>query len=370
MPDSNPEWRREVETRAAVFLGRSEGANRMNAPEKNAPAKTTAVTPEHLFQSLNAYQLTAAMKAAIELDVFTAIGEGANTVESVSARCKASERGVRILCDYLCIQGFLTKNAGKYSLAPDSAAFLDRRSPAYIGSAARFLTAPALIAHYDNFTETVRRGHTATEGTTAPEDPIWVEFARAMAPLQMLSAGAFAELASAGMKPRKVLDIAAGHGVFGIAVAKLHPEAQIYAADWAPVLKVAEENARKAGVHNRYHLLPGSAFDVDFGGGHDVVLVTNFLHHFDKETNVRLLRKIHQSLVPGGRVALLEFVPDENRVSPPPAAAFSITMLAVTPAGDAYTFFELAAMLKEAGFTGAELHPLPPSPHKVVTAQK
>jgi 2-polyprenyl-3-methyl-5-hydroxy-6-metoxy-1,4-benzoquinol methylase len=341
----------------------------MSAPTQNPPEKR-AVTPEHLFQSLNAYQLTAAMKAAIDLDVFTAIGEGANTVESARARCKASERGMRILCDYLCVVGFLAKNAGKYSLAADSAMFLDRRSPAYIGAASQFITAPALVAHFNDLTETVRSGHAATEGTTAPEAPIWVEFARAMAPLQMLSAGAFAELACAGMKPRKILDIAAGHGVFGIAVAKLHPEAQIYAADWAPVLKVAEENARKAGVHDRYHLLPGSAFDVDFGGGYDVVLVTNFLHHFDKETNVRLLRKIHQSLVPGGRVAVLEFVPDENRVSPAPAAAFSLTMLAVTPAGDVYTFSELAAMLKEASFTGMELHPLPPSPHKVVTAQK
>jgi hypothetical protein len=69
-------------------------------------------------------------------------------------------------------------------------------------------------------------------------------------------------------------------------------------------------------------------------------------------------------------VAVFEFIPNENRISPPPAAAFSLVMLAATPAGDAYTFSEHQAMLKEADFVGAELHPLPPSPHKVVIAQK
>ncbi len=168
----------------------------------------------------------------------------------------------------------------------------------------------------------------------------------------------------------KVLDIAAGHGLFGIAVATHNPKAHISAQDWAPVLAVAEENAEKAGVAGRHSKIPGSAFDVDFGSGYNAVLITNFLHHFDRDTNVRLLRKIHQALVPGGRVAVLEFIPDENRVSPPQAAVFSLTMLAVTPAGDAYTFSEHEAMLKEAGFTDVKLHPLPPSPHKVVIAQR
>jgi len=132
------------------------------------------------------------------------------------------------------------------------------------------------------------------------------------------------------------------------------------------VLRVALDNARKAGVQDRYDMLPGSAFEVDFGGPYDAVLLTNFLHHFDAPTCVGLLKKVHAVLRPGGRAATLEFVPNEDRVSPPMPAAFSMTMLASTVAGDAYTLSELTAMYKEAGFGGITAHPIPMSPHTVV----
>src|SRR5208283_5568633 len=158
--------------------------------------------------------------------------------------------------------------------------------------------------------------------------------------------------------PMRVLDIAAGHGLFGIEVAKQHPEAHVTGLDWAPVLRVALDNAKKAGVHDRYNMLPGSAFEVDFAGPYDAVLLTNFLHHFDVETCIGLLKKVRNSLKPGGCVATLEFVPNEDRVSPPQPAAFSMTMLVTTEAGDAYTFRELADMHAHAGFGGVSAHPI------------
>src|SRR6185312_1568283 len=121
----------------------------------------------------------------------------------------------------------------------------------------------------------------------------------------------------------EVLDIAAGHGLFGIAVATQNPAARITAVDWAPVLRVAAANAVRAGVQDRFTERPGSAFDVDFGGPYDAVLLTNFLHHFDPPTCVGLLKKVHAALRPGGRAATLEFVPNEDRVSPPIPASFS-----------------------------------------------
>jgi ubiquinone/menaquinone biosynthesis C-methylase UbiE len=126
--------------------------------------------------------------------------------------------------------------------------------------------------------------------------------------------------------PVRVLDIAAGHGLFGIAVARQAPDAIVVAQDWAAVLEVAKANAQKAGVADRIELLPGSAFDVNFGGPYDAVLLTNFLHHFDFPTCVTLLKKIRAAMRPGGRLVTLEFVPNDDRVTPPVAAGFALTM--------------------------------------------
>jgi SAM-dependent methyltransferase len=135
-------------------------------------------------------------------------------------------------------------------------------------------------------------------------------------------------------------------------------------------LAVAQENAEAAGVAGRFHKLPGSAFDVDFGSGYDVVLLTNFLHHFDVPTCESLLRKVHRALNPGGRVVTLEFVPNEDRVTPPLSASFSLQMLAGTPSGDAYTFSELDGMFRRAGFSRSEIHSLRRSPEQLVVSFK
>ncbi len=329
---------------------------------------TQAPSPELFFDTMNAYQRTAALKAAIELDLFSAVGEGAAAKE-IAAQCHASERGVRILCDFLTIVGFLRKAPdGRYQLTPDTALFLVRRSPAYIGGAIDFLATPALVRQADNLTTTVRRGTIdEAQSTVAPDNPIWVEFARAMRPLVGPAADMIAEVLDVA-GPTKVLDIAAGHGAFGIAIAQHNNNAQIVAVDWPNVLQVAKENAAAAGVQDRYHALAGDAFRVDYGNGYDIALVTNFLHHFDEQTNVTLLRKIAASLVPGGRIAILEFVPNPDRVTPPTPAQFSMMMLVTTAHGDAFTFRELRGMLEAAGFKNATEQALMPLPQTLVTA--
>src|SRR5262249_35478560 len=176
---------------------------------------------------------------------------------AIAKRCKAAARGVRILCDFLTIHGFLTKEGTRYALAPDAALFLDRHSPAYIGGAVEFLLTPRLREAHARLTEAVRRGGTALgEGTLEPENPDWVKFAQAMMPIKHMPSQIMAAELRKGGEAHKVLDIAAGHGIFGISVAKQNPTAHIYAADWKNVLEVAKKNAQTMGVGDRYHLLP------------------------------------------------------------------------------------------------------------------
>ena len=326
-------------------------------------------SPILFFETVSAYQRSAAVKGAVELELFTAIGEGKQTPSALAERCQASERGLRILCDYLTVLGFLKKEDGRYSLTQDSAVFLDKRSPGYMGDITRFLLSPMLAKGFETLTDAVRKGGTAMPegGTVAPEHPVWVEFARAMAPMMRPPAQMMTRMMGmeTGRKIR-VLDIAAGHGMYGITVAQANPDAEIVAVDWPNVLEVAKENAQRAGVADRHSTIPGSAFDVDFGGPYDVVLLTNFLHHFDVETCVKLLQKVHAALAPEGRAVTIEFVPNEDRVSPPPSAMFSLVMLCGTPGGDAYTFKEFDEMFRRAGFTRSELHQLDPTPQQMI----
>jgi SAM-dependent methyltransferase len=330
-------------------------------------------TPEHIFNIFTAFQNTAALKTGIELDVFTAIGEGANTPSLLGKKCGAAERGVRILCDYLTILGLLAKEQGRYALTQESAMFLDRRSPACLASISGFLGSGWHQGNFVTLTEAVRKGGTTgVEGdNTKPQDEVWVAFARSMAPLAVPAAMCIAQLIGApGGKTCKVLDIAAGHGMYGISVAKQNPKAQIVAVDWPAVLEVAKENARKFGVADRYSTRPGSAFDADLGEGYDFVLLTNIFHHFDRATCEKLIRRVHAALKPGGQAITVDFVPNEDRVSPPTAASFSLVMLAATDAGDAYTLSEYEKMFGIAGFAKTTLHQPPEMPQQILVSEK
>ena len=338
---------------------------------QTSPPPSSALSPEHIFETLVAFQQSAALKAALDLDVFSAIGAGARTLPALAGKTEASERGLRILCDFLVIRGFLTKDGGAYGLTPETALFLDQRSPAYMGGVRHFLQGPMIVEACQDLTQVVREGKSrlAGQGSVEPDNPAWVEFAHSMVALMRPAAQGIADMLT-GAPPVKVLDLAAGHGLFGITIAQRYPKAEITAVDWQAVLEVAQENARTAGVQDRYKLLPGDAFAVDFGSGYDVVLLTNFLHHFDPPTCETLLRKIHSSLKPSGQCITLEMVPNEDRVSPPMPASFALMMLTTTPSGDAYPFSEYDRMFRAAGFPRNELRRLPMSPGAVILSTR
>jgi ubiquinone/menaquinone biosynthesis C-methylase UbiE len=342
----------------------------MNQVVTPAASMRPQASPEKLFETLMAYQRTEALKAAIELDLFTAVGQGMETVPELAERVGASERGLRALCNYMVILGFLAKVGDRFSLTADSAMFLDKQSPAYAGFATRFLTSSLVTENFRDLATVVRTGRPLSgEALTKAEHPAWVDFARFMAPLLLMAARETEKLVHKDA-PMKVLDIAAGHGMFGITIAQQNPNAKIVALDWPSVLVVAKENAQRMGVVDRYTLLPGDAFEVPFGAGFDCVLVPNFLHHWDRATIDKFLSKVHAALAPTGQVVIVEFVPNEDRVSPPVAAGFVLNMLANTPGGDCYPASEYREMLRETGFSNPVIHPLPPTPQSAMIAKK
>ncbi len=332
-----------------------------------------APSPDLFFQSVSGYQRTEALRAAVELGLFTAIAEGGSTVEALAARCSVSEKGVRVLCDYLTVVGFLVKTDSRYALTPSTVRFLDRRSPAYMGGTLEFLLSEHVRGGFANLLGAIRQGGTVQSagGLTDPEHPGWIAFARAMMPMMAPVAQRTAQLIDRPLDAAlEVLDIAAGHGLYGIEVGKRFPRARITGLDWPRVLEVARDNAERAGLAARYATISGDAFEVELGRGYDVVLVPNFLHHFGFVACVRFLRRVHGALAPDGIAVTVEFVPNPDRVSPPFPAMFALSMLAHTAAGDAYTFAELDDMLRQAGFTHNTAHSLEPTAQQAIVSRR
>ena len=323
--------------------------------------------PQRFMEVMFGTRQPYAVRSALELDFFTAIADGHRTAEAIANSRGCAVRGARILCDFLTVIGFLEKRDGEYSLTPESATFLNRKSPAYLGDSVQFYLSPQHLADFDRLTESVRNG--GSRGQAINDPSLWVRFARGIAPLSVPVAKALAErLRIAQRSSPRALDIAASHGEYGIAMLRANPNATLVAIDFAEVLEVARERATAAGVADRVAFLPGDAFELDFQGPYDVIVFPNFLHHFDRATNERFLKKVRSALAPEGQAATVDFVPNEDRVTPPPAAAFALQMLSATAAGDAYTARELQEMFHAAGFASVHVEAQPPGPYSLVIA--
>jgi 2-polyprenyl-3-methyl-5-hydroxy-6-metoxy-1,4-benzoquinol methylase len=329
-----------------------------------------SASPELIFNTIQSFQKSYIIEAAVNLELFTIISQGKTTISEISKEHGYSEKGLRVLLDSLVISGMLTKKDNHYFNTKESEMFLSKNSPAYMGDLLEFLFSEHLMTKWKTLTEAVKKGGAVSEEIVVPENPAWVIFAKKMAKLMYFPAQSLSEILDPKHDQKiKILDIAAGHGIFGITLAQKNPNAEIVALDWKSVLEVAKENAKNAGVINRYSVIEGDAFKVEYGSDYDFVLVTNFLHHFDFPTNVSFLKKVHNSLKKGGKVGIVEVIPEENRVEPPNCGLFSLTMLIATKGGDAYTFKELNQMLIEAGFHTIQFHRLQHL-NSIIVAQK
>jgi len=325
--------------------------------------------PGFVWELMTAHQRSAALKAGIELGLFAALGDGPATAHELATRAAVPERGMRILCDFLTIIGLIAKQDGRYAHTPTSAVFLDPRSPASMAPTLPFLMNDKIMTASRHLTQTIRNGYTALEVPLAGEEVIeWVTFARTMQPMMAAAAEYIADVLLTAGSPEKVLDVAASHGLFGFAIARRAPACEVVALDFPSVLEVTQEHARAAGM--KVTSLPGSAFTADLGVGYDAVLVTNLFHHFSMKDNIALMRRFHAALRPGGRMAVLEMIPNEDRISPADQASFSMMMLTNTPGGDAYSMSEYREMLDASGFGASQLTDVPQSPQRLLVATR
>jgi SAM-dependent methyltransferase len=318
----------------------------------------------------------AALKAALDLEVFTRIAHGEDSVDALAKGTQAPARSMRILCDALTVFGVLNKSAGRYSLPPLSQALLVKGSATYLGGMSRIITSQAMFTELGRLGDIVRAGHTLLDQHAETADnPFWQEFARGSRQLAQISGPRVAELAAEAFKgraePKRILDIACGSGFYGIAALKRFAGARLVQVDWPGVIPHAQANAKEAGVADRIEFRPGDIFAADLGAGYDLILAVNIYHHFSIAKNAELSARLAGAAASGATLIIVDMVPDEAREKERFALTFALTMLIMTRDGDTYTLSEYKRMLEPSGWRDAMLKVAPgPVPLQAIVARK
>ena len=312
----------------------------------------TNVTPERIMQFIWGYAPTLIIEAAVHHGVFDALDQSPKTIAELSRKTGASRRGLTAIVNALVGFNFLARKGDRYSLTPESSAFLVSTRPGYLGGLFKHMSSQS-IPKWLQLERVVRTGKPAQAINSQQSGAaFFVEFVESLFPLSYRTAGILGEHLKLPRtkKPVNVLDIAAGSGVWGIALAQQSPRVRISAVDWPQVLKITKNVAKRCGVAERLKTIPGDLLKVDYGTGYHVATLGHILHSEGVERSKQLLRKVFKALEPGGTIVIAEFVPNDERTGPPNALIFAVNMLVNTEAGDTFTFAEMSKWLREAGF--------------------
>ena len=333
------------------------------------PGNATApgpVTPERIMQFAWGYVPPLILEAAIRHRVFDVLDAGPKTVAEVRAETGASERGLTAIMNAIAGLGFLAKDEqGRYSLTPESAAFLVSTKPGFQGGMIRHCS-EHLIPRWLHLNEIVATGHpTAAVNQQDSGSEFFQNFVNDIFPMSYPAATALARHFDASKVdgPVKVLDLAAGSGVWGIAVAQSSEQVHVTAFDWAGVIPVTQKTVARFGLSDRFSFIEGDLLEADFGSGYNLATLGHILHSEGEARSRSLLAKTFAALASGGTIAIAEFLVNADRTGPVNGLFFAVNMLVNTDTGDTYSFEEIASWLADAGFVDSRTLESPgPSP--------
>jgi SAM-dependent methyltransferase len=324
------------------------------------------VTPERIMQFMWGYAPPLILEAAVRHRVFDVLDKGPRTIEQLRAETGASVRGLRAVLNALVGLELLSRDGeGRYALTPESATYLVRGKPDYRGGMVQH-TSTQLLPKWMQLSEIVRTGKPAARVNREEEgEAFFQHFVEDLFPFNHAAAQALA--AAVGVdeatKPVRVLDLAAGSGVWGIVLAQKSPHVRVTAVDWPGVLTVTRRVAERQGVAERFQFVAGDLHEADFSSGHDIAVFGHILHSEGAARSRRLLQKTFAALAPGGTAVIAEFLAQDDRMGPPQALIFGVNMLVNTDEGDVFSVEEIRRWLEEAGFRNVRTIESPgPSP--------
>jgi SAM-dependent methyltransferase len=308
--------------------------------------------------------------AACANKIFDSLAGGPKSAAQVSKDTGASERGVRILMNALIGLELLRKDGDRYALTPESEAFLISNKP---GTLAGFfpMSMRRLIPHWLELDEVVRTGRPPESRNLEKEGTqFFSELVENIIPMSYPAAQALAEHLQIAQRstPFRVLDIAAGSGIWGIVMAQKSPKVDVTAVDWSGMIPTTKRITQKFGVSGQFKFIEGDIGEVDFGTGYDLATLGHILHSEGAERSWRLLQKTAKSLKSGGTIAIAEWLVNDERTEPLPGLMFAVQMLVNTEQGDTFSFNEIKGWLEKAGFKDVRTLEAPaPSPLVLAT---
>jgi 3-hydroxy-5-methyl-1-naphthoate 3-O-methyltransferase len=301
--------------------------------------------PDNLNDMIRGYQASRTVLTALELDVFSSVGEG-ECAECIARKIHADSRATEMLLNALVSLKLLSKSNGTF--------FNTAASQRFFAKGSRDDARPGLLHlaniwhNWSNLTDSVRAG-TAVHGNDHKTRQV-EDFITAMDRNAKERAGAVVKaVGTTGIK--RMLDLGGGSGAYSIAFAAASPEVHSDIVDLEDVLPLTKEYVKNSGVADRIRMHAGDMLHDSLGKDYDLVLVCAVCHMFSPNENRELFRRAYEALAPHGQIVLQDFILDASKTSPRAAALFSLNMLVGTKAGSSYSEPEFASWLREAGFS-------------------